>query len=113
MFVSERIEARFQKAVKIFLESTHGSIISHSIVEHLRSQSGPEKYGGDNRNIAVETLAKEVEAATGLKANLMFRTEGHLHDCLQTLMDAYWDAVDGIYYTDNTPSVDPEMCFRH
>ena len=47
------------------------SVISHSIVEHLLSADGPSKYGGDNRNIAVQVLAKDVQEATGLRANLM------------------------------------------
>lgn len=113
MFASDRIKARFQKFANNFLEETHRSIISHSIVEHLLSVEGPTKYGGDNRNVAVQVLAKDVTDATGLRANLMFCTEGHLHNCLQTLMDAYWDAIDGIYYKEDAPSVDPEMCFRH
>ena len=112
MFASERIHTRFLEATKAFLEQTHMSVISHSIVEHLLSADGPSKYGGDNRNIAVQVLAKDVQEATGLRANLMFCTEGHLHDCLQTLMDEYWNAVDGIYYKNN-PSVDPVMCLRH
>jgi hypothetical protein len=113
MFASDRIESRFRSEANAFLEETHLSVISHSIVEHLLSEEGPVKYGGDNRNVAVQMLEKDVTNTTGLSANLMFCTEGHLHDCLQTLMDAYWNAIDGIYYKEETSSVNPEMCFRH
>lgn len=116
MFASERIETLFLEASRTFLEETHLSIISYSVVDLLLSAKGPVKYGSENRNKGMETLATDVETATGLKANLMFRSEGHLHDCLQTFMDAYLDAMDGICYTDKpetkttkTTSVDSTM----
>jgi hypothetical protein len=113
MFASERIAQRFDKAVKVFLQETHNSVTAHTVVDCLMAEDGPARYGGDNRNQVVPQLAKDVEGRTGLSATLFFRSEGHLHDCLQTLLDAYLDAVDGIYYTETVPVVDPDMCLRH
>ncbi len=95
-FASERIQARFQEAAATFLDAAHQSMAAQATVKLL--SVSPLYANTKNRNDAVKLLASDVEAAIGIKANLLFRTPGALHDSLQTLMDAYMDAADGIYY---------------
>lgn len=96
--LSSKIQDRFQDAIAKFLEEAHNSVTANSIVQHLMKENAASRYDIDNRNTVIETLASDVETETGIRANLMFRTPGHLHDCLQNLMDVYLDTIDGVYY---------------
>jgi hypothetical protein len=81
----------FQEAIARFLVATHDSKAANAVVDLLQTS---QTYAMDNRNRAVEALAKDVEARIGFTANLMFRSHGAIHDALQELMDAYVDDVD-------------------
>ncbi len=96
--LSSKIQNRFQDAIAKFLEEAHNSVTANSIIQHLMRENSASRYDNDNRNTVIETLATDVETETGIRANLMFRTSGHLHDCLQSLIDVYLDTIDGVYY---------------
>jgi hypothetical protein len=84
----------------------HHSRAADLIVECLNfGESG--RYTGSNRNTIVKNLADDVEQKLGCPANLMFRTPGHLHDSLQTLLDEYLNWKDRISYT--TPTASEQM----
>jgi hypothetical protein len=89
----------FHTAISRFLEAAHQSAAAHKVVELLQSPH----YAGDNRNEAVEKLAKDVESELGMTANLMFRSRGAVHDALQDLMDVYVDAVDSLADCNHKP----------
>lgn len=100
-FASPRIAARFADATRAFLLEAHTSLAATATVACLYGAESDQRYATGNRNACVEQLAKDVETVLGTPANLLFRTPGPLHDSLQTLMDAYEDAMDGIYYLTN------------
>jgi hypothetical protein len=95
---SERIIHRFQTAVEKFREEAHDSKAANAVIALLMKSESDKLYATGGRNKCVERLARDVEMQLGMKANMMFRTPGRLHDSLQTLMDAYEDAMDEIYY---------------
>lgn len=97
-FASARIQDRFEAATATFLLQAHNSKVAHMIVELLYAADSDKTYATGSRNECVARLAAAVETELGLKANLMFCTPGALHNALQSLMDAYEDAMDGIYY---------------
>jgi hypothetical protein len=97
-FCSPRIVERFDAAAKEFLEAAHDSKAAHAVLELLLTAESDKPYATGSRNECVRKLAADVEAKIGCQANLMFRMPGALQAALQTLMDAYWDAMDGIYY---------------
>ena len=101
-FCSPKIAERFQEAVEVFRTEANDSKAANAVIRLLLSTESDKPYATGSRNECVRRLATDVEAALGFSANLMFRTPGALHDSLQTLMDAYMDAMDGIYY--HTPS---------
>jgi hypothetical protein len=96
--LSSKIQNRFQDAITKFLEEAHNSVTANSIVQHLTKDGSASRYDSDNRNTVIELLANDVESETGVRANLMFRSSSHLHDCLQSLIDVYLDTIDGVYY---------------
>ncbi len=97
-FVSPRIRDRFQVEAETFLMKAHNSRVAHMILDNLYAAESDKRYATGRRNDCVRRLAEDVEATLGMPANLMFRTPGALHDALQSLMDAFEDAMDGIYY---------------
>lgn len=97
-FASPRIQDRFQAATEIFLIKANNSRVAHMIVDLLYAAESDKAYATGSRNQCVARLATAVETELGATANLMFRTPGALHTALQSLMDAYEDAMDGIYY---------------
>jgi hypothetical protein len=97
-FVSDRIRDRFLEAAEAFREAAHDSKAANLVIELLLASRSDKCYASGSRNACVEKLAQDVETRLGMQANLLFRTSGALHDSLQTLMDAYEDAMDGIYY---------------
>jgi hypothetical protein len=94
--VSDKISARFNKAVEEFL-GTNNSLAAQYVVEELTNDT----YAEMGRNDAIEALAKVVETRLGSSATLLFRTPGPLQNALQSLFDIYLDKVDGIYYPEN------------
>lgn len=96
--VSPRIHERFREAAETFRVTAHNSRAANAVLELLYASESDARYATGERNECVERLAKDVEARIGCPANLMFRVSGALHDSLQALMDAYMDAMDGIYY---------------
>jgi hypothetical protein len=97
-FCSPRIAERFQEEVEAFRVAAHDSKAANEVIRLLMSTESDKSYATGSRNKCVRKLAEDVEASIGFSANLMFRTPGALHNSLQTLMDAYMDAMDGIYY---------------
>jgi hypothetical protein len=97
-FCSPRISERFQEAARTFLEEAHDSKAANATLHLLLKSESDKHYASGSRNECVRRLAEDVEAMIGCSANLMFRTPGALHGALQNLMDAYCDAMDGIYY---------------
>jgi hypothetical protein len=97
-FASSRIQDRFQAAAEEFRIAAHDSKVANTVLELLYATESDQLYATGSRNECVRRLAADVEARIGMSANLMFRTPGALHDTLQTLMDAFEDAMDGIYY---------------
>ncbi len=97
-FASSRIQDRFQAASEEFRIAAHDSKVANTILELLFASESDNRYATGSRNECVRRLAADVEARLGLSANLMFRTPGALHNSLQSLMDAFEDAMDGIYY---------------
>lgn len=97
-FTSTRIQDRFEAATATFLATAHNSKVAHMIVDLLKAADSDKPYATGGRNQCIARLATAVETELDLTANLMFRTPGALHDALQSLMDAYEDAMDGIYY---------------
>ncbi len=97
-FVSPRIKDRFLTAAEEFRNAAHNSKAANAIIDLLMATESDCKYATGGRNKCVRRLAADVESQIGLPAKLIFRTPGPLHDSLQTLMDAYEDAMDGIYY---------------
>lgn len=97
-FASSRIQDRFEAAAATFLLQAHNSKVAHAVLAHLKAAESDKTYATGSRNECVARLATAVETELDLTANLMFRTPGALHDALQSLMDAYEDAMDGIYY---------------
>lgn len=102
-FISPRIQARFEESANQFLEEANYSMAAHAVVAHLFVTESDKRYATGDRNKCVRQLANDVETFIGTHANLLFRSSSTLHNSLQTLMDAYEDAMDGIYY------VDPEV----
>jgi hypothetical protein len=101
IFASSRIMGRFLDAAATFLEAANNSLAANTVLERLIAPSANyESF--DDRNELVKCLAGDVEARIGCSANLLFRTPGTLHDALQSLLEAYLDAADGIYYTEPT-----------
>lgn len=96
--ISPKIQARFDEAVATFLRDANDSKAANAVVVALRATESDRQYATGGRNKCVKQLAADVEAKLGMSATLLFRTPGALHDSLQTLMDAYEDAMDGIYY---------------
>lgn len=87
----------FLKRVETFLEATHQSRIAHGVVESLLDTTNMARYEAfTDRNTFVKALASDVEARVGVSGRLMFASEGHLHDQLQELLDAYLDMVDDV-----------------
>jgi hypothetical protein len=82
-------------AITKFLLEVGDTRAANSVVSKLRDASAAQKYGIDNRNEAVESLAVDVEAEIGAPASMIFRFPGPLHNSLQELMDEFWDFVDG------------------
>ena len=97
-FCSPRIAERFQEAASTFMEEAHSSRAAHAVLELLLTTETDKPYATGTRNECVRRLSEDVEKRIGGPANMMFRTPGALHGSLQYLMDAYWDAMDGIYY---------------
>lgn len=97
-FVSDRIRDCFEQAVTIFRVAAHDSKAANHAIQLLQESRSDQRYATGGRNDCVRRLAEDVESYLGMKATLLFRTPGALHDSLQTLMDAYEDAMDGIYY---------------
>ncbi len=97
-FVSPRIAARFQEAAQTFLKATNDSAAAHKVLQYLQDAESDQQYATGGRNVCVRRLATDVEKTLGMRATILFRTPGPLHNALQTLMDAYEDAMDGIYY---------------
>ena len=97
-FASPRIRERFLKAIETFREQANDSKAANYVIDLLLATDSDKRYATGGRNVCVRRLAEDVEARLGMKANLIFRTPGALHDSLQTLMDSYEDAMDGIYY---------------
>jgi hypothetical protein len=96
--ISPKIKARFDEAVATFLTEANDSKAANAVVDALRATESDRQYATGGRNVCVRRLASDVETKLGMTATLLFRTPGALHDSLQTLMDAYEDAMDGIYY---------------
>lgn len=85
----------FLKRVETFLDEAHQSRIAHGVVESLLDAANMARYEAlTDRNTLVRTLASDVEGRVGVSGRLMFASEGHLHDQLQELLDAYLDMVD-------------------
>ena len=99
MFASERIQSTFEAARDQFLTATFESTVAHHVLQRLQT-SAPAYAEASTRNDLVRQLAADVEADLGVPANLMFRTSGYLHDCLQDFLDVYLNCVDGVYYPD-------------
>lgn len=97
-FCSPRIAERFQEEVETFRQVANDSKAANAVIQLLMAAESDRLYATGSRNECVYKLAEDVEAVLGVSANLMFRTPGALHNALQNLMDAYWDAMDGIYY---------------
>lgn len=97
-FVSDRIMNRFMAITETFREAAHNSIAADTVISLLLESDSDLQYATGSRNECVERLAKDAEARMGLQADLLFRRTGALHNSLQTLMDHYMDAMDGIYY---------------
>ena len=89
----------FQEAAEVFREAAHNSRAADAVIARLL-QADP-RYATDDRNASVRQLARDVESDIGATAALLFRTPGALHDSLQTLMDAYEDAIDTISESKN------------
>ncbi len=87
-------------AIARFLEEANYSRAAYSVVERLKDEKSKDVYDELKRNDAVQHLAIEVEKDLGCTANLMFRCDSPLHNNLQTLMDVYYDTIDGVYYND-------------
>ena len=100
-FASPRITERFVDACAIFIQTANDSAAANMVIHLLVHAESDRPYAIGGRNDAVRRLASAVEETLGMKANMLFRTPGPLHDALQTLMDAYEDAMDGIYYLEN------------
>ncbi len=99
--LSPKIQARFDEAAATFLQEANDSKAANAVVEFLKAAESDRQYATGGRNVCVRRLATDVEAKIGMTATLLFRTPGALHDSLQTLMDEYEDAMDGIYYHKN------------
>lgn len=99
-FASPRINTRFEEAAQRFLDDAYNSKAAVAAVDLLKATKSDKCYATNGRNKCVEQLAQDVEKTIGMSVNLLFRTPGRLHDSLQELMDAYENAMDGIYYTD-------------
>jgi hypothetical protein len=98
-FCSPRIVERFEEAAETFRVATHNSKAANAVLELLLSATSDKVYATGSRNKCVRRLAEDVETTLGCSANLLFRSPGALHNALQDLMDSYYDAMDGIYYT--------------
>ena len=101
MFFSSRITDRLTKAAEAFLEAAMNSPASNMVLERLLHPS-TNYQAFECRNALVAALATDVEAQLGCSANMLFRSPGPLHDALQSLLDAFLDAADGIYYAEPT-----------
>lgn len=87
----------FLKRAEAFLEATHQSRIANGVVDCLMNVENAGRYEAfTDRNALVRELASDVEARVGISGRLMFAAEGHLHDQLQELLDAYLDMVDDV-----------------
>jgi len=92
------IQNRLLEAVDTFREKAHDSKVANEIISLLLRINSDKQYATGGRNECVSRLAEDVESRLDMKANLMFRAPGALHDALQALMDVYEDATDGICY---------------
>lgn len=110
MSTQEKLQNRLADVFVAFLTATHNSRAANSVVNHLLGTTLPNTIDKD-RNEFVRILSEQVETELGVSASLMFRTEGHLHDCLQNLLDEYLNAMDGVLYTD--PIVIHERVYDH
>lgn len=97
---TEKLNSRFENAIAQFLEESNYSRAAYSVIEKLKDENSKILYDRKNRNIAVEVLASHVESDIGCTASLMFRCDSPLHNSLQTLMNVYYDTIDGVYYKD-------------
>ncbi len=101
MFFSSRIAGRFTRVAEAFLDAAHNSPASNMVLERLLHPS--TNYSSfEDRNALVSALATDVETHLGCTASMLFRAPGPLHDALQSLLDAFLDAADSIYYTEKT-----------
>jgi hypothetical protein len=83
-----------EEAFSKFLLEVGNTRVAESVIRLLKDESAAQKYGGDDRNKAVEALAVDVEVDIGSPASIVFRAPGPFHDALQELIDEFWDFVD-------------------
>ena len=94
----QQLLAALEAASAEFLKKTGRSQAAEAILRllmtSLQESRYPTRYSEGSRNSIVGALATDIEHEIGAPASLLFRTPGELHDSLQSLLDAYLDAVD-------------------